>query len=322
MRSLRLIQSLFVALAAFFVTTAGCDQKPTTPGTTAATIQLNWKAEPQFGGFYAAAGTFDSPAGTIDLSVAQGGPGIATIDMIAAGTVPFGIVSGDELVIARARGKDVVALLAIYQTNPQGIMAPAARGLKKIDDVFAAPGTLAMERGLPYSQYLENKFGFGKLKIVPSPFGDLTQFRTQPDYAMQCFVTSEPLSARKAGLEATSFLIADAGWNPYTTVLATKGAYLTGNRSTVEAVVARVRSGWEQYLADPSPTNLKMQAINPTMDIATFAQSAEIQKPLIVPEATTPVGSMTEQRWQVTIDQLAELKVIESRPKATDCFLR
>ena len=47
--------------------------------------------------------------------------------------MPFAIVSGDEIVIARAKGKPVVALLAVYQTHPQGIMARASRGFKDVD---------------------------------------------------------------------------------------------------------------------------------------------------------------------------------------------
>ncbi len=117
--------------------------------------------------------------------------------MLGAGTVPFAIVSGDEIVRARANGNLIVGLFAAYQTNPQGIMTRAARGFTTIADVFSHPGTLAMERGLPYSSFLEKKYGFDKLRIVPSPFGDLSLYRTDPDYSMQCFVTSEPLAGRE-----------------------------------------------------------------------------------------------------------------------------
>ena len=113
--------------------------------------------------------------------------------------------------IARSNGADVVALFATFQTNPQGLMTHASRGLKSIVDVFASEGTVAMQRGLPYASFLEKKFGFDRVKIVPSPGGDLSAFRNDSNFSQQCFVTSEPIAAKKAGLDVRAFLVADAG---------------------------------------------------------------------------------------------------------------
>ncbi len=90
------------------------------------------------------------------------------------------------------------------------------------------------------------------MKIVPSPFGDLTLYRTEMNYAMQCFVTSEPLAAKRIGIEPQTFLIAESGYNPYTTVLATSEKYLNANPETVKSMVEAVREGWQAYLADPA----------------------------------------------------------------------
>ncbi len=287
------------------------------------TIQLNWKPEPQFGGFYAAEVLGHYKSAGLDVKVEPGGSGAPTLQMVAAGRVPFAIVSGDELVIARSRGLDVVALFAVYQTNPQGIMTRADRGLTDISQIFDRPGVLAMQRGLPYAIYLERKYGFKTLDIVPSPFGDLTAYRTRDNYAMQCFVTSEPLSARKIGIEPKTFLIAEAGFNPYTTVLVTRRDQLERHAERTRTLVEAVRLGWRDYLADPGPTNRAMQAINPSMDAETFTQSAAAQKPLIeTPEtAANGLGSMTIERWQQLIDQLADMKLIDKKPEPAAMFI-
>src|SRR5688572_28657972 len=79
-------------------------------------LQLNWVPEPQFGGFYAMkAHGIDKKHG-LDVTVTPGGTGSPTIQMLQAGKVDFAIVSADEIVTARARGNDVVALFAAYQT--------------------------------------------------------------------------------------------------------------------------------------------------------------------------------------------------------------
>jgi NitT/TauT family transport system substrate-binding protein len=284
------------------------------------TLQLNWKPEPQFGGFYAA--EVDGIYGRhgLNVTITAGGAGAPTIDMIGAGTVPFAIVSADEIVRARAMGNLVVALFTVYQTNPQGIMTRASRGFKTLADIFTHPGILAMERGLPYSDFLQKKYGFGNLKIVPSPFGDLSLYRSEENYAMQCFVTSEPLAAKKTGIEPQTFLIAESGYNPYTTVLATSESYLKSNPQIVKSMIDAVREGWQAYLADPTKANEYMGGLNPTMDAQTFKDSAAAQKPLIESADTKRVGlgAMTPDRWQMLVQQLVELKVIEKRmdPKA------
>lgn len=313
-----------VALIALAI---GCDKNNSSSNagnssTASVKLQLNWKPEPEFGGFYAAkeSGAFDKHG--VNVDVVEGGAGTPTVQMVAAGKVEFGIVSADELVVSRSNGADIVALFAAYQTNPQGIMTHAEKGFKDIGDIFKSNGTLAMQKGLPYSNFLEKKFGFDKVKIVPSPNGDLSVFRTDPNYAMQCFVTSEPIAAKHAGLNVKTFLIADAGYNPYTTVLVTRGDYLKANPKIVQSVVDAVKEGWEAYLKDPTATNFAMQKLNPTMDAQTFADSAEAQKPLIETDDTKKlgIGAMTSERWQTLIDQLAALKVIEKKPSARECF--
>jgi len=283
------------------------------PSRPAVTLQLNWKPEPQFGGFYAAEVDGIYARHNLDVTITPGGAGAPTVDMIGAGTVPFAIVSGDEIVRARTMGNPVVALFAVYQTNPQGIMTRASRGFKTLADIFTHPGILAMERGLPYSDFLQKKYGFGKLKIVPSPFGDLSLFRTEKNYAMQCFVTSEPLAARRIGIEPQTFLIAESGYNPYTTVLATSERYLKANPALVKSMIEAVREGWQIYLSDPAKANEYMSRLNPTMDAQTFKESAEAQKPLLENTDTKRLGlgAMTLERWQTLVAQLVELKVID-----------
>src|SRR5450432_2566323 len=116
-------------------------------------LALNWKPDPEFGGFYAA----DFAKHGLNVEILPGGAGTPTVQMIGAGSAEFGIVSADELVVARARGNDVVALFATFQNCPQGIMVHASRNLSSIEDVLKE-GTLAIQKGLPYARLLEKKY--------------------------------------------------------------------------------------------------------------------------------------------------------------------
>ncbi len=314
-----------------------------------AKIALNWVAEPEFGGIYEAKrlGLFTHHGVNVEIT---GGANAPVIQMVASGQVDFGIASADEVVIARERGTDIVALFATYQTCPQGIMVHAARGLKTIDEVFTT-GTLAVEPGLPYVKFLESKYGFGTLKVVPYNYS-IASFLDDKNFAQQCFVTSEPIAARAKGVDTQVFLVADSGYNPYTAVVITRMQTIQQHPRMVHAFIAGLREGWTSYLAGPDEGNRNMTKLNPAMDLPTFNLAAKAQwslitgepepQPIFPPSALKggddstplprpvltapkapkiPVGSMTAERWATLIKQLVDLKLVTKPPRAEDCFL-
>jgi NitT/TauT family transport system substrate-binding protein len=281
-------------------------------------LALNWKPDPQFGGFYAA----PYQEHGLDVEILPGGAGTPTIQMVGAGSAEFGVVSADELVVARSHGNDVVALFAVFQTNPQGIMVHASRNLRSLSDVLQSGGTLALQRGLPYARLLEKKYGFSKVKVVPSPGGDISAFLADKNFAQQCFIMSEPLTARHMGADVQVFPVAEIGYNPYTTVLATSGDFLRKDLERAQAMVAAVREGWRRYVDNAEPVNQRMNKMNPSMPLDVFAEVASAQKSLIETDETrrNGLGSMTNERWQTLIAQLRDLGDIPKSLSADECF--
>jgi NitT/TauT family transport system substrate-binding protein len=290
--------------------------------TFATTLALNWKPEPQFGGFYQALidGSFENEKLKVDIII--GGSGTPTIQMVASGKVDYGIVSADEVLISRQHGSDIVALFAVYQTNPQCIITHAEKQFKSLEDVYNADGILAQQAGLPYAQFLKNKFPKAKVKIVPY-LGGITNFIADKNYAQQGFLTSEPLMAEKAGQKVKSFLVADSGYNPYTTVLVIKKSRFLKNPTEVESMVRAVRNGWNHYLENPTKANAHMQKLNPSMDKETFEASAKAQVPLIKANLNDKnLGMMIEERWKTLESQMIGLGILKNtQPNIKDLFL-
>ena len=284
-------------------------------------LALNWKAEPQFGGFYAAQVLGLYKKGNLDVSIIEGGSGSPTIQVLGAGQVDYAVVSADEVVISHDRGaKNVVALFATYQINPQAIMVHAERGFKNIDQVMKSDGMLLWQAGLPYAQYFTKKYA--PIKVTTAPYlGGIGNFQNNKQLAQQCFVTSEPLTAARAGLKVKTFLVADSGYNPYTTVLVTTREHLQQHPDEVKRMVAAVRAGWEAYLKDPAATNAQMGKINKAMDAQTFAASAQAQIGLIKTAGIKHLGEMSLSRWQTLVSQLRDLKVIKTQVSAQGLFV-
>lgn len=319
---------LFVLLSVITLLTflTGCKDssspQPNSSGQTSITLALNWVPEPEFGGFYAALEEGFYAKQKLDVTLQPGGAGSPVVQMIAAGKVPLGVVSADEVVIARNRGVDIVAVFAVCQVCPQGIMTHADRGLATLEDVFKTPGTIAMEPGLAYAKFLMKKYApSDQVKIVPYT-GGLVQFLHDQNYSQQCFVFSEPLAAQRQNVKPKTFLVAESGYNPYTVVVATTGTFLKKHPDIVEKFVMATRQGWASYLKDPASANAVMGKLNTTMDAQTFTQAAAAMVPLVQTDETAVngIGSMTSQRWTTLAQQLVDLKIIDSAPPTESLF--
>jgi NitT/TauT family transport system substrate-binding protein len=225
----------------------------------------------------------------------------------------------------RAKGADIVAVFATYQTSPQAIMVRADRAVDGIPALLAQGGTLIAQPGLAYLEHLRRAYGLGRTRVVPYGSGAMAQFLDpkRGDVAMQCFVFAEPIAARARGVEPKVFLIADTGFDPYAAVIVVRGDWLRANRELVGRFVGALRDGWTRYLRDPGPTNAVMARLNTAMDPATFAAAARAQEPLIAggDAASRGLGTMSEARWAKLAGQLLELGVVDRPVPATDCFV-
>lgn len=298
---------LIIAIGFSFLNTAGAVTK-----NTQTKLALNWKAEPEFAGFYTAQINKFYEKNKLDVEILQGGAGTPTVQMIGAGQVDFGIVSGDEIVIARSRGADVVALFAVFQKAPYAFMLREESPIKDMKELFNSDSTIAVVKGLPYVSFLEKKYGFEKVKIVPYA-GGISSFVSSKNFVQQSFISSEPLLAAKQGVKTKTLLVADAGFNPYTVVLATNGETLKKKPEIVKAMIKSVKEGWRAYLKNPRPTHELIAKLNPAMNVDAMDEMHKIEATLIENEDTKKhgLGSMDEKRWFELSTQLQDLKLTE-----------
>jgi NitT/TauT family transport system substrate-binding protein len=318
---------LSIALFALCLVFAGCSKSEsaapsTQPSATSVKLLLDWRPEPEFGGFYAAnlpGGAFS--AHQLNVTIASAGEGAPTWQLLASGQADFATTAADQVLIARSQGADVVAIFTVYQTCPQGVMVHQARHFTSLADVFASPGTLAAEDNA-WLTFCRHKYAPVKVTIT-SYAGGFAPFLANPDYSQQCFITSEPILAKRQGGDPQTFLIADSGYNPYTTVVLARGDLVRNKPELVKAMTDACRAGWQAYLDDPSAANAVMGKLNAEMDAQTFADAAKAQMPLIQPAGGAALGTMSLDRWQALRGQLIDLNVIsaDKAPAADACFI-
>lgn len=289
-------------------------------------LALNWKPEPQFGGFYSIlAEGFDKKLG-LQLELLEGGSGTPTLQLLSNRKVDAAIVSADEIAIAHDRGnKDIVALFAVYQDNPQTLIY-RAKGKEKpqsLASLLQDPKViLSWQSGLPYALYLKKKYSI-QAKEVPHP-GGISVFLSNPLVLSQGFLTSEPLllSQQKPPVQVHLYPISKEGFNPYTTVLAVHRSSIEKDPDLAQKWVSLARMGWKRYLQNPQSSHAWMQKLNPALEPAFLAASDTAQKNLIETKETQlkGLGVMSEARWSQLIEQLRSVGLIKKDLRARDLF--
>ena len=288
----------------------------------AAELALNWKPEPEFGGFYEAMlNQSYEKAGLPQFQILPGGAGQPVPQMVAAKKAVFGVAAGDEVILARSQGAKIVALYAVYQEDPQGFMVHPEKKVSSLKELFQSEGTIALQKGLSYTMWLEKQFAPIKAHLVPYT-GGITSFIKDKTYSQQCFVFAEPIAAHRQGLSPKTFLISESGFNPYLTVVIAHEDTLRDHPEMVKAFLKATRQGWTSYLANPKKTNEAMQKMNPSMDLATFAEATKLQESFISTAETGKkgLGTMNVDRWKKLYDQMVILKLVKPGMDVTQVY--
>ena len=300
-------------LLATLLCLAACAAEKETPKADArpkVQLALNWFPEAEHGGLYAAAihGYYEENG--VDVEILGGGPDAPVIQRVATDAVAFGITNADDVLYARAQQIPVVALMASYQISPRCIMVHESAGIDSIAQIKNM--TLALSQRPAFSHYLRWKYPFEGVAIVPYP-GNVSQFLADENFAQQGYVFSEPFVAKAKGGDPKALLVADTGFNPYTSVLITTAERIATEPELVGAAVRASVKGWAQYLAEPAATNRHINGLNPEMGMDILAYGvAESRAMILDPVAQqNGLGHMTLQRWQELLQQMVAAGLIE-----------
>jgi NitT/TauT family transport system substrate-binding protein len=314
---------LFILLAAVCCLSIGCGPAPapdTTPSGGAASktaaprleeveLALNWFPEAEHGGYFAALVHGYYKEAGLSVKILPGGASAAVPQRVASGRVTFGIENADRVILARAQQADIVALMAPLQKSPRAIMVHAASKFQKIEDL--ADVTLAVNSGATWVAYLKQKNLLKNVRMVPYS-GNVAQFLVNENYAQQAYVFSEPFVAEEKGAAVRCLLVAETGYNPYTSLLITSGEILKNRPETIRKFVAASIRGWQTYLEKPEETNRYIHEINPEMGLEILAFGVKSLRPLCTDglPGLDRVGEMTAARWKAMAAQLIEADVL------------
>lgn len=316
----RIISALFLALL------SACGGAPAPPAESAAPalrkvrLALNWFPEVEHGGFYEAQRRGYYKDAGLDVEILPGGPNAPVAQRLGTGDVAFGVDNGDKVLFGRSSGAGVVALLAPIQTSPHCIMVHESAGFISLEQIRNVK--LALAANVAFGAWLKAKAPLDGVEIVPYT-GNIALFLKDKKFAQQGYAFSEPLIARRQGSDPRFFLLAEIGFNPYSSILVAQEKTLQSDPALVDAMVAATRKGWQAYIDSPLATNRHIHEINPEMDLDILDEGALLMRSFVLTEDAQKngLGSMTLERWKTLVDQMTEVGLLKpGAVKPEECF--
>lgn len=298
-------------LGALSAVSCECGKRSSDDKTLA--LKLNWFAEAEHGGYFAADVHGLYRKAGVDVRIIAGRPDGPLFTEVGTGRVELGVGDASEVLIARASGVPVVAIFAPLQTNPRCIMV-REDGPARLQDLRNL--TLAMNVREAFAQLMKARLPLEGVRIVPY-VGSVAPFLAEPRYAQQAYVFSEPFVARQRGVEVRCLMVSELDFNPYASLLVTSEATLREKRPRLRAVVRASAAGWRRFLAEPGPSKRRIRELNPEMTEAILQFGVAAVAPLVqVPGTNT--GEMTRARWQALRTSMVEAGVIDERSPGVD----
>jgi len=281
------------------------------------TFATNWVAQAEHGGFYQAVADGTYKKHGLDVTILPGGPNVNHRLQLIAGRVEF-YMSANTLQAFDAVAQNIPTLVisAIFQKDPQVLLAHPDQGIEKFEDLKKLTLLISKEGLASYFQWMMHDFGFREQQVKPYTFNP-QPFLADKRSAMQGYVTSEPYAVETQGrFKPKIFLIAEQGWGSYSTLIETRRDLVANKPDLVQRFVDASAIGWTNYLyGDNAAANARIKRDNPEMTDDRIAYSiAKMKEYGIVDSGDTlkgGIGAMTDARMKGFFDQMVASGVIK-----------
>ncbi|SME89397.1 Histidine kinase-, DNA gyrase B-, and HSP90-like ATPase [Tistlia consotensis] len=268
-------------------------------------LQLKWRHQFQFAGYYAAvAEGFYRDAG-LEVELVEAKQGEDPAPVVASGMATYG-VGGSDLVLARAKGLPVVALAAIYQHSPYAIVTLSGRGIDSVHDLVGKRMMIEPQAAelLAYLRY--EGIDIERIEQVPHSFDIESLARGEVD-ATTAYVTDEVFALEEAGLDYQVFTARSAGIDFYGDVLFTTEDELARHPERVSAFLKATIKGWHYALDHPQEIARLIRARYSTRHSLRHLLFEAAQTRRLMAADVVEIGYMHEGRWRHIADTYASL---------------
>ncbi len=302
------------SLHAFFLTTLlillpTVDSIAAKTGPVKINLQLKWKHQFQFAGYYAAIEKgFYSEAG-LDVNLIEapesGEPALEVIE----GRAEYG-VTGPDILLQRAKGHPVVALAVIFQHSPMVLLARKASNINSVHDLKGKK-VMIEHAATELEAYLQverlSADNYTRLPHTHSP-DDFISGRVD---AISAYSSDEPFLIGQSGCEYLTLNPRSAGVDFYGDLLFTTQHQIDKDPDQVKAFIAASKKGWEYALKHPEEiVDLILNRYSKRHNRQHLLFEALETQRLVFADIVE-IGYMNPGRWKFIADTYASLGMIK-----------
>ncbi|MEZ5613699.1 MAG: diguanylate cyclase [Rhodocyclaceae bacterium] len=271
-------------------------------------LQLKWKHQFQFAGYYAAAAQGYYRDAGLEVAFIEAGPETDPVAEVVSGRAQYG-VSNSALLLARARGEPVTALAVVFQHSPLILAARAESGIRSVRDL--AGKRLMIEPHADEIYAFLRRAGLHENRLVVLPHSldhqDLIDGRAD---VMTAYSTDEPYFFEQRGFRHLEFSPRVAGIDFYGDNLFTSARELADHPARVRAFREASLKGWRHAMAHPGQTaDLILSQYGRRHSRAHLLYEANRMVPLLQVDLVEP-GYMNAARWRQIAAAYAELGML------------
>ncbi|MEJ2405960.1 MAG: EAL domain-containing protein [Candidatus Thiodiazotropha sp.] len=274
-------------------------------------LQLKWKHQYQFAGYYVAQEQGYYRDEGLDVEIREHTGEQSPIEHLMQGDVNFAVTSAN-VVLQRAKGHPVVALAAIYQHSPYALLVRADSNIRSASDlagrrIMFGSGTqdsalhaMLKRAGVKDTDYTR----------LPSSFDALSLMRGETD-AFNAYQTDQGFLLQEMGVEPYFIKPRDYGIDFYGDVLVTREGEIREHPRRVERFLRASLKGWAHALEQVDETiDLILEKYNTQgMSRAHLRYEAEASRALIE-SMLVEIGYMNPERWAHIQSVFVELGVL------------
>ncbi|GLH80774.1 ABC transporter substrate-binding protein [Bradyrhizobium sp. SSBR45G] len=277
----------------------------------------NWVAEAEHGGFFQAVADGTYKRYGLDVTIVPGGPNENNRMLLISGKIEFFMAANTLMAFdAVANNVPVVSIAAMFQKDPQVFLTHPESRITKLEELKPLTLFVSKEGISSYYQWLKSEYGFSEKNVRPYTFNP-QPFIATAQSAMQGYVTSEPFAVeRAAGFKPGVILLADNGFNTYSTLIETRRDLIESKPDLVQRFVDASIIGWYNYIyGDNSAGNALIKKMNPEMTDDLLSYSVAKMKEYGIVDSGDSVdkgiGAMTEERITSFFDKMVRAGVVK-----------
>ena len=271
-------------------------------GSDKVSFGTNWLAQAEQGGFFQAVADGTYARYGLEVTIMPGGPQTSNRLLLAAGKLDFymnaNLISHFSAVEQKI---PTIGVAAIFQKAPIIFMSHPGVGLDHFEDLKEATAFVGRENLATDFRWLKQVHGFSEEKVKPYTFNP-QPFIADVHSIQQGYLTAEPFQIeKKAGFRPNVFLLADYGFDSYSTLIETRKDLVEPNPDLVQRFVDASILGWRHYLhGDNAAANALIRQANPDMTDEQIGYSVGKLREYGIVESgdalSSGVGAMTDAR--------------------------